>query len=588
MPHNEDMGTNWSFLEGVDGANLENFIAACLRQEHSDALQTQPAQGDGGVDVYRETEHGQIVWQVKRFSTRLTPGQKQQIKNSWARFHSAYVAQGTPITAYNLVTPWTPTEQLREWFREEVVGDVGFPTQWDGESFVEGLAAKYPALYGHYFKGPDYFENLIATKAMLAQSPIEKASSTTMLEATLKRHEAVQDITDQISETYNVDRGVITTLDGSLPRPGANEAGVAYRYKSLGNNRFLVESVVPTTAQSTELDPISLEVTFQVAPESAEEKELLDWQHWGRPFKNLSAQCRTQGGPWHEDEKTRHLLTIEMDQDDDVRSPLAMTFSDLDDIEVARLRLEVVEVTHGIVGGGLRMLTRSPSEVISFETRLFSTVAPDENRFEIGARPGSSPEDVLAEISAVNTLTSGHTIVLTKADDGKLVARFGVDKVTSTFTRRIEQIAQDLTDLQAHTTDTLTMPDMAQVTENQLAEVRAIADIYRGNEHSGTWDKLELVVEDEEKARDFAKWHEPRDAYAIGQPTFTLGQEEFVVTRRFARRYESAALLEEMPPEGWTVGNQVTLAPSGSNKVVTVMLSNDKVDGTAGLESNND
>ncbi len=101
---------DWAYLGSNGGEGIEDFTAACLRQRYPDALQTRPAQGDGGIDVYRDTPQGLVVWQIKKFTTPLTNSQKQQVKKSWKRFWETHVAPGKKtIALYHLATPWTPT-----------------------------------------------------------------------------------------------------------------------------------------------------------------------------------------------------------------------------------------------------------------------------------------------------------------------------------------------------------------------------------------------------------------------------------------------------------------------------------------------
>lgn len=108
---------DWQCLGSVGGEGIESFAAACLRQRYSDAIQTKPAQGDGGIDVYPETPEGLVVWQIKKFTTPLTDGQKGQVKRSWKRFWDTHVAGGTKISQYFLATPWTPTDKCQKWFK---------------------------------------------------------------------------------------------------------------------------------------------------------------------------------------------------------------------------------------------------------------------------------------------------------------------------------------------------------------------------------------------------------------------------------------------------------------------------------------
>lgn len=111
------MAIDGAYLAHVHGEGIERLAALLIRRRHPTAGRVNPAQGDGGIDVLLESPDGLVV-QVKRFSTPLTSGQKQQGKSFLAAILGDPPCQRTPVAFYTLVTFWTPTESALKWLRD--------------------------------------------------------------------------------------------------------------------------------------------------------------------------------------------------------------------------------------------------------------------------------------------------------------------------------------------------------------------------------------------------------------------------------------------------------------------------------------
>lgn len=569
---------NWVYL-GVGGEDIEGFTAACLRQRYPDALQTRAAQGDGGIDVYRETPEGLVVWQIKKFTTPLTNSQKQQVKKSWKRFWDTHVAPGKKTIAhYYLSTPWTPTDTMQEWFKAEVVADASFRCQWDGAAFFDGLSADYPATFDRFFKGPDVLDNLILAKATLAGLPIEAGNPVSMLEAARRREGAVRDIRDLASDTYLINSGTASTNDGSLPLPSPNDAGVFFRYESLGDNRFHVESVVPKTAQSTELDPIWLEFSFLVESGSEEAQKVQDWHAWGIPFSDVPAETRQVGGPLHEESPSSGLISF-------VLPPNPPTYPDMELLATApdsqlrgHLLLRTEEVTRGVSGGGLRIVAASPSGVFRLEIRIGSKLQPDDTQMTFAPPVGKQPRQVRDDLTLLNSIELADTFELSVYGGPVLVKGTGLSGAS--LAEVILPIATGLAELQASSINVFMMPDVSEVTVSQLEHFERLVDIYRGNAFTTTWSRLVLTL-NEGGEFDPAPLEQGHLLCMVEQPTFRLGSREYQVTKRLVRTYTSPTLSADIDPSTLNSGDEIELEPRDDDRLVVAMIVDDNIAGTA-------
>jgi hypothetical protein len=490
---------DWTYLARIGGEGIEDFAATCLRQRYDDALQTQPASGDGGIDVFRDTQDGLIVWQIKKFTSPLTTSQKQQVKRSWKRFWDTHVAAGRKIKKYYLATPWTPTDGQREWFNE-VTRKAAFPTQWDGAAFFDGLAAEFPATADRFFKVPELLENMVNAKAMLAASPVESADSAFMMAALAKREAALREIRDLASDNYFIDTGTrSSSAEGELPFPATSEAGIFHRFTYLSNNRFYVESVVPRNSQSAELEPISLDISFIIEPGTDDAQTIEDWRLWGIPFQDLKAETCQRGGPFGDSSPRRGSISFVQQRGPQRYPDLQFTIALVDGVQRTSLILPVTEVTHGINGGGVRVVAVSESGILQVELRMASNLAPNTTFMQILPAEGLNPAAVRDELRILAAINPKNIFTIS-VRGGPVVAK-GTGFEGGNLVDVILPIAVDLADLQTHTTNTFVMPEIDETTVRQAEVLHHLAEIYRGTAHSTRWERLVFRVEDPERLR---------------------------------------------------------------------------------------
>lgn len=556
------MGTiDWNVLGAAEGQQIEDFAAACLRQQYPDALQTKPAQGDGGIDVYRKTDDGLVVWQIKKYSTPLSSDQKNKVDRSWKRFWDEHVSNGTKIARYHLCTPWTPTEQYRGWFNDVVSSGAEFPRQWDGAAFFEGLASNFPQTYDRFFKGPNSFDSHILAKSVLAASPVEAASSATMISAVRTRHEALRDISDRISDTYFVNHAVVSSRDEFPPLPSPDDPGIIFRFEAIGDNRFLVESIVPKTDQSMETDPVSVVIEFQVEADSREAFALEEWRLWGKPFKDVPGNSCQVGGPIIDDGAEPGLISFILPPNHANGFPDLEITSYTSGVAQSRVSFHPTEVTRGRVGGGTRIVGRSPSKVLTLEMRVDSTAAPSDIQINLTAEPGGSPESVLRDLELFNNLDEssslqfgmkGFDVVFGKASGITHIPEYSMYK----------RVALALRELQEFSVDVLTFPDIAEVTLDELTSLEGLVGAYRGQPFETTWEKISMVVPEGDEF-DLSQFKAGGFPYFEQYPQISLGGDHLQMSQKIAMFYSRARLDDQYFVRQLRPGDQFELVPDG-------------------------
>lgn len=566
-------GIDWTYLGSIGGEGLEDFAATCLCQRYPDARQTRPASGDGGIDVVRETHEGLVVWQIKRFTTPLTSGQRNQVRRSWGRFWDTHVVAGRRIAEYHLVTPWTPTDPAFEWLRDDVCDEATFPVQWDGAAFWNALVADYSATFDRFTKGSEMLEQMVMSKAVLAASPVEAGDRQSMVDALARRDAALQEIRDLVSDYYHLDTGTRSGIPGAdMPLPGPGEAGVYHRYTHQGGNRWYVQSLVPKSRQAGELDPMSLDVRFLVEQGSDQEQAVEEWRAWGIPFRDLPAETRHQGGPFHEDQFSRGMVSFIAVGRRQEYPPLVLTLdgggsgvgNDFTVVFATR------EVNCAVVGRGLRVRGVSASGVLELDVRVGAEAAPDRCEIRILDTDGADPRLVRDELTALGVAKNEGRGFRLEIGEGLSVAA-GANLRPPPAAEFAAELADALLALQPHTVDRLRMPSFNGITDRQLGEIEFLVERYAGRSHESTWDRQILTVVDPTNNRPDL-FDGTGHLVFTQQPAFTLAKRDYRLTRLLATTYCTPMLAPGVDLARLSRGDEFELVPGSDNRRVVAAV----------------
>ncbi|MEU4579707.1 hypothetical protein [Nonomuraea sp. NPDC023979] len=132
-----------------DPARFERAVKLLLRRLHPAAQGMDGSGGDGGVDIWLQTDLGPVIFEVKSFTTRLTPARRREIAKSLST-----AARHKPI-AWRLILPLEHTPSEKAWF--DGLG-AQYPTillAWQGIDWLDEQFAKHDDLR-RYVEGGDY------------------------------------------------------------------------------------------------------------------------------------------------------------------------------------------------------------------------------------------------------------------------------------------------------------------------------------------------------------------------------------------------------------------------------------------------
>tara|TARA_R110002051_G_scaffold325547_1_gene428767 strand:+ start:19159 stop:20907 length:1749 start_codon:yes stop_codon:yes gene_type:complete len=564
-------GYDWPLLADHGGESIESLIATFLRRLYANARQTNPSQGDGGIDIILETDEGVIVWQIKKYTSPVTSGQWTNIKRSWSRFEREHVGNDKPpIRRYHLVTPWTPTDEKLEDFRELTNG-AGFSAQWDGEAFINGLADQFPDTMDRFLNGPNNFERFVSQRALIAGSPIERADEMTMLRAVELRQNALDDFRATMSDNWRIEHGTRTVRAGEEPpMPPADDAAVFHRFTYLGENRWSTDSVVPTSAESMAMDPINVEVTFLAPPGTSEYDAVRDWREWGIPFQDVPARTLQTGGPFSGETHEDSLLSFVAVSTRSYPS-LFLKVTKEDGTLRFHKSMRTVEVTHGSSTGWLRLVIESTHKTLRMDFRSKSEGTPEVG-FEVGDVEGLVPADVLREVDDFQSIGQSDTFVI--EIEGGAVLLSGTGMVAATVIEDFYRpVAASLTSLQSSTVDSLLMPRVLDIQMGQFETLKRYVSVYGGEARVWTWEESTAQVpEDPAQAENF-KIQLRRliegevVSTKIERPLLKLADSEYRIQRPIVTTQHSLRVLPELDIDSLLPGQTVQVFPGEDNRV---------------------
>lgn len=243
---------------------------------------------------------------------------------------------------------------------------------------------------------------------------------------------------------------------------------------------------------------------------------------------------------------------------------IAIDVLDQADVTVSNVRLKIVEVIHGQIGNGLRVVANSQGGLLQIDLRTSSSVADAHFDFQIAVIPGSKPAAILREIETVKALSKPHTLRLSVASTGAPLASAAADHQVD-VPPLIEQVATDLDHLQHHTTQQLKMPDLASVSNAEIEHLNRVADVYRGIPWESTWKHMALTRTDGPILTP-EQWEAGRALVKIQQPVLELGDDTWVITRPIAESYHSVIPARKIPRGGLNPGDTMELVPQDSDK----------------------
>jgi hypothetical protein len=484
------------------GEKVEEFVAALLLLRYSHGNSPTPARGDRGVDVRVWNPDGYDIYQVKRYRAPLTSGQAKRVEQSWEKFVNETLPV-LPVRSWTLVTPWEPTNPRLDWL-EELTAGRGIRTGWMGGRALDGLIADNPALVEYFFgDGGERLHRLMAEVLRGGRDLPQGVPVEDLLQAVIDRQRGLATALNEVDPfyRYEVQLRLGRVSEQAWDADLLASSPVAWlHYRQVDENSYLVLRLLPRCAESTRLRPITASVELEAPQGSPEQQAIEDWLRHGAPFDDVPGtvtgvtgppSALTSGGPGHLSFMTPKESGSELpDLEIRLLNPQEQVVHTLDLIDVRTSR--------GVEGPGLWLSGTDRSGVLQLGF-LLNGAEHERVRMTMASLVGNAPADVLPAVRLVAGLADDVGLVLA-VRGGRPLAGFEHPDDPELHASPMVNMArwtvgylEVLLLVQQHTFQRVSVPDLAQMTPQQIAELMRLGRLLRGEEIRDTWTQVEMT-----------------------------------------------------------------------------------------------
>lgn len=241
------------------------------------------------------------------------------------------------------------------------------------------------------------------------------------------------------------------------------------------------------------------------------------------------------------------------------------------------IELRVVARTRGAETGWLYLAAETPARTLRVELRARG--AGDFNlNGTVGKVDGLSPQDVLAELSLLNSVDPAETFAIELSPEVSIARGNGFSPPTA-LDEFYRPIAEALMDLQRSTTYVLAMPDVMQATNGELRNLERYRSIYNGTAHEWRWDTAAMTLsEDPDEAtetigRELAMLISGDFIPVLAEePVISIGGRQYLIERPLVTSRRSIRVAPDFDLETVGPGVTIPLVPGDDDGVVTAAV----------------
>ena len=485
----------WTRLEGND---VEAVVAMFVNREHPRSVRITPSIGDGGVDIVDPgagPEGTDDVYQVKKYTEPLTSRQKSEVEGSLRTLTSderwAHLRLGT----WRLVTPWDPTPEAYNWFKE-LAEKFKVGVVWHGLAYVEQLVAKYPDVVDYYLHG-GATRIQAAYQAVIALDRVDRDGEALEVPEVVQRiQKALPSLDADPHYRYELRFG-----EGQLPtgpqRPGLVMTTIVGQEKA---GRWAAVDVIARCAASTAVRPVTITGQFVVGSGDAFAGALSDFHAFGVPFISpegvYEGEIDAPGGLGGRLEgATVRSFAVTTDLGDNPELHLEV----LDPDGAVLASADVVRVERSEGAAGIRVVLQEVNGIFTLEDRynLRERTGSRNIRFGFTGAPVTAAHAALTFLTHCKSPNVGRLSVRhTPPERGVLDPNLGFawpDEAAEHLTAMSRPI-EDLLTIQQNTSAVVRVPDVFELTALQVAQWRFVASVLRGEDVTRTYPEGHQIL----------------------------------------------------------------------------------------------
>ena len=511
----------WSELGGDEA---ETVLANLLYSERTSSTRVRPSRGEFGIDVFdpSKREAGMYdVYQIKKYAKTLTASQKKEVEKSFRRVLVGLVRREPPVPLgdWFLVAPVDNTvDKQLDWFHtmpdrviDEMLEDVelaltaeekqrintwrnapGRIIKWEGRSFCETMAAKYPYVADHYLHGGD--ERLRAAVADMSailrrdMSAGEAMSTATDDNVALVTPAEISLHLDRIFKVLDTDPHYRYefSVDFEPPEITRRDDMVAATQEIQPDGRTLTFRVYQRFAESQRERPIPFRLRFAAENAAFDEDAYDSWRKYGTP---LSAPAEVDidlpgglGAPFSEgltevllqSEGQDYIARFRIRKSDGTYSP-TMTFT--------------ITARTGPEQTGVWESGTDESGYLTFETRTDLENSSGTWGFARARIVGQEIDAVLPSIEFLQNIATGNVMEVAQRV-GPFVDYREIPSHEAAFPDDVMLYLRSLSVIQTATSTPVLIPDLTTVSAADAREVVEAAALISGQIVFGDWASI--------------------------------------------------------------------------------------------------
>lgn len=504
MYRNADTGlvaaVEWTRLEG---GQVEAVIAMFVNRDRPTSVRITPSRGDGGVDILdRGAGEGgtDVVYQVKRYTEKLTSKQKTEIKDSLTRLITDKRWQDLSVREWRLVTPWDPSPEAETWLQ-----DLGYPELrkvWLGLTWADQQAAKYGDVVDYYLHGGRALVEQAHADVMALLGADRAGDDLSVPEVHSRLQRALQVLNHDPHYRYEHRFG-----EGSpppYPKHGDRPGLVMHtQVVEPDDGAWSSVDIIARCAASVEERPITIEGSFTARRGSELAGQLDAFYTYGAPFASPEGSfdgfVDAPGGLGGTVTGAAVWVGPVADADLGDNPELHLEVLDPDGTSLAGVNVRRVERSRG-PGGGVRVVLEEEHGLFSIEDRYDLRAGRSSRSVQAHDWTGKPVVPThagalfLSNLHSPNRLRFSvrHTPVALGLIDAGTGFDWGDDADESL--KAVVGLLEALSRLQTHASTGVLVPDLAGVTRDAYASWQRAAALLDGEELVATYPEGSCVL----------------------------------------------------------------------------------------------
>jgi len=454
--------------------------------------------------VYRETDDGWVVYQIKSFTSALRSAQWRQIRESWDTLTTHAAELGLRIAEWHLVLPLNPTEGDQRKLGELTAG-ASFPCCWQGQDFCDALAARHPMVVDYYLHdGREAHEKTVGDLTELLRfhtgvngskgGPLVAADAVPTLEAlhgAINRHDPFFQYSISVESSSGSD---LPPLESFVA-----EDGMIAAEQSISSKRLVTIKVFPRFKDALLERSVAGNITFDAEPGSVDAEAIEDFFTFGSPLSGVKVSKASLDAPGGLDALTGGEATVSI-------GPAA---SDPKDLPVFRLQLldaqakqavgaldvQMESRSQGLYGEGIEFNGSSIAGAASFRLRLRSE-GQVNLQYEMVDITGGDPSELLPELRFIAEFHRPNQILLGERHHRPFGPPMPVAIEPFEHPGWLEQmieICDALATFQGLSAYSVRVPDLTEEPVGRVEQWLFDAMLIRGEILDRTWDRLSIT-----------------------------------------------------------------------------------------------